>query len=71
VAIHPTGNTSAGLLADENGRVLRRSGAAIPGLYGSGNTTAHTEFGAGYQAGYSLASGMVFSYRAVRELVVS
>ena len=63
----PSGTPSAGLLTDENGQVKHRDGHPIPGLYASGNATAHTEYGAGYQAGMTLAGGMVFSYRAVRE----
>ena len=50
---------------------LHRDGVPIPGLYASGNTTAHTEYGAGYQAGMTLAGGMVFSYRAVREMAAN
>jgi 3-oxosteroid 1-dehydrogenase len=71
VRMYPSGTPSAGLLTDENGRVKHRNGNPIPGLYASGNTTAHTEYGAGYQAGMTLAGGIVFSYRAVREMAAS
>jgi hypothetical protein len=41
----------------------------IPGLYSAGNASAHTEYGVGYQAGHSLASGMTFGYLAVLHML--
>jgi hypothetical protein len=41
----------------------------IPGLYASGNVAAHTEFGVGYQAGLSIAAGMIFSYLAIQHML--
>ncbi len=66
-----SGGASAGLMTDPAARVLHVRGHAIPGLYASGNASACTDFGAGYQAGESLARGMVFSYLAVRHMVES
>jgi 3-oxosteroid 1-dehydrogenase len=63
-----SGGASAGLMTDPAARVLHVRGNPIPGLYASGNASACTDFGAGYQAGESLARGMVFSYLAVRHM---
>ena len=56
--------TSGGLVTDENARVLRADGSAIPGLYAAGNITApvvgHTYPG----AGASIGGGIVFGYVA-------
>ena len=40
----------------------------IAGLYAVGNAAARVEFGAGYQAGLTLASGMTFGYLAAEYL---
>jgi 3-oxosteroid 1-dehydrogenase len=69
IELHPTGSASVGLLADYNGQVIHQRRHPIPGLYASGNVAATTEHGVGYQAGLSLASGMTFSYRAVRHML--
>ena len=49
--------------------MIHQRGHAIPGLYAVGNAAAHTEYGVGYQAGHSLASGMTFGYLAVRHML--
>jgi len=67
--LRPSSIGSAGLSADAAGRVLHVRGHAIPGLYASGNVAARTEYGAGYQAGHTLASGMTFSYLAIRDML--
>ncbi len=58
--------TKGGLLTDEHARVLDTSGAAIPGLYAAGNTTAsvmgHTYPG----AGSTIAPATVFGFLAAR-----
>jgi len=59
---------SAGLLTNRHGQVLHVRGHAIPGLYATGNAAAFVDYGAGYQAGLSLARGMTFSYLAVRHM---
>jgi succinate dehydrogenase/fumarate reductase flavoprotein subunit len=41
----------------------------IPGLYAAGNNSVHTEYGVGYQAGFSLGSAMTFGYLAARHMV--
>lgn len=66
--LHPTALASAGLLADAQARVMHVRGHPIAGLYAVGNAAARTETGAGYQTGYSLASGMTFGYQAARAL---
>ena len=43
-------------------------GNSIPGLYVLGNAAAHLEYGNGYQAGYSLTSGMTFGYLAAQHM---
>jgi 3-oxosteroid 1-dehydrogenase len=68
IELHPSSIGSAGIAADELGRVLHVRGQPIAGLYVSGNAAARTEYGAGYQLGHSLTSGMTFSYLAVRHM---
>jgi 3-oxosteroid 1-dehydrogenase len=63
------GTTSAGLLTNANGQVLHQRRHPIPGLYASGVVAARNEIGAGYQAGINLASGMTFSYLAVKHML--
>jgi 3-oxosteroid 1-dehydrogenase len=65
VELLPSGTAAGGLTADEHGRVVHVRGTPIPGLYAAGNVCAVTEYGVGYQAGLSLASGMTFGYRGV------
>jgi 3-oxosteroid 1-dehydrogenase len=69
VKLHPGSPSSAGLEADVHGRVLHQRRYPIPGLYASGNVAAHTEFGVGYQAGLSIAAGMIFSYLSVLHML--
>jgi hypothetical protein len=71
VELHPAGGSSVGLLADARGQVIHQRRHPIPGLYASGNVAAATEHGVGYQAGFSLASAMTFSYLAVRHMIDS
>jgi predicted oxidoreductase len=68
IELHPSSLSSAGLLVNASAQVLSQRRKPIPGLYALGNTAAHTEFGAGYQAGYSLASSMTFAYLAVENM---
>ena len=68
IELHPTALCSAGLSADPDGRVIHLRGHAFEGLYAVGNAAAHTEYGSGYQTGFSLASGMVFGLQAARHL---
>ena len=68
--LHPTlGTTSAGLLTDQNGQVMHQRRTPIAGLYAAGIVAARSELGAGYQAGLNLASGLTFSYLAVRHML--
>jgi 3-oxosteroid 1-dehydrogenase len=61
--------TAGGLLADEHARVLTPSGQVIDGLYAAGNCSASV-FGRVYPgAGSSIAASMVFSVRAVQDMV--
>jgi len=71
VELHPAGGSSVGLLADARGQVIHQRRHPIPGLYASGNVAAATEHGVGYQAGFSLASAMTFSYLAIRHMIDS
>ena len=48
--------------------VLHQRRHPIAGLYASGVVAARNEIGAGYQAGINLASGMTFSYLAVKHM---
>lgn len=68
IELHPSSLSSAGLLVNASAQVLNQRRKAIAGLYALGNTAAHTEFGAGYQAGYSLASSMTFACLAVENM---
>ena len=40
----------------------------MPGLYAAGNNSVHTEYGVGYQAGFSLGSALTFGYLAARHM---
>jgi len=64
VELLPSGTAAAGLAADDCARVLHVRGHAIPGLYAAGNVAACTEYGAGFQAGLTLMSGLVFGRQA-------
>ncbi|WP_106399331.1 FAD-dependent oxidoreductase [Actinocorallia populi] len=60
--------TKGGLRTDTDGRVLDASGAPIPGLYASGNSSA--SFTGPYYPGPGIPIGtaMVFAYRAVHHM---
>lgn len=69
IELHPTGAGSVGVLTSEWGEVLsQRSRQSIPGLYAIGNVTARVEYGAGYQAGLTLASALTFGYLSARHI---
>ena len=68
VQMHPSAFASGGVRVSTDGQVLNTRLAPISGLYGVGNVAVHAEYGIGYQAGYSLASGMTFGYLAVRHM---
>lgn len=54
--------TCGGLVADENGRVLRKDKSVIEGLYAIGNTAANV-FGKTYPgAGGTICQGLVYGY---------
>lgn len=63
-----SGTSSAGLMTNSKAQVMHMRGHAIAGLYASGNAAACTDFGAGYQAGESLARGLTASYLAVKHM---
>jgi 3-oxosteroid 1-dehydrogenase len=69
IELHPSAFASAGLVTNSAGQVMHQRNRPIPGLYAAGNASAHTEYGVGYQAGHSLASGMTFGYLAVRHML--
>ena len=68
IELHPSAFISHGLLANHHAQVMHVRGMPIDGLYAVGNAAAHTEYGVGYQAGYSLSSGMTFGYVAARHM---
>jgi len=68
VELHPSAFASAGLVANATAQVIGQRQRTIPGLYAAGNNAAHTEYGVGYQAGFSLGSGMTFGYLAARHM---
>ena len=43
--------------------------APVLRTYAVSNVSAHLEYGIGYQAGYSLTSGMTFGYLAVQHML--
>ncbi len=60
--------TKGGLVTDENARVLREDGSAIPGLYATGNVSAAV-MGTKYAGpGATLGPAMAFGYVAARHL---
>ena len=60
--------TKGGLRTDPDGRVLDRSGEALPGLYAAGNTSASFT-GSHYPGpGVPIGSAMAFSHRAVHHM---
>jgi 3-oxosteroid 1-dehydrogenase len=71
VELHPSAFASAGLVTDAGAQVINQRGAPIAGLYAAGNNAAHTEYGVGYQAGFSLGSAMTFGYLAARQMAGS
>jgi len=68
IELHPSAFVSHGLLTNPKAQVMHQRGMPIEGLYAVGNAAAHTEYGIGYQAGYSLSSGMIFGYLAARHM---
>jgi 3-oxosteroid 1-dehydrogenase len=56
--------TRGGVLADEHGRVVHRSGGIIPGLYATGNGAASVMGGTYPCAGGGLGNSAVFGYVA-------
>jgi predicted oxidoreductase len=56
--LHPSVFASSGLVANASAQVINQRGLPISGLYAAGNNAVHTEYGVGYQAGFSLGSGM-------------
>ena len=69
--LRPSSLPSAGLLVNASSQVLNHRRNPIAGLYAAGNAAAHTDYGAGFQAGYSLGSGMTFGYLAACHMAQS
>jgi 3-oxosteroid 1-dehydrogenase len=61
--------SSGGVRTNRHGQVVDACGGGIRKLYAIGNTSAHLEYGIGYQTGYSLTSGMTFGYLAVQHML--
>jgi 3-oxosteroid 1-dehydrogenase len=68
VQLHPAPFASAGLATNGSAQVLDYHDEPIVGLYAAGAAAAHTDYGIGYQAGYSLTSGVTFGYLAARHI---
>jgi 3-oxosteroid 1-dehydrogenase len=66
--LRPSSLPSAGLLVNAAAQVLDQRRRPIVGLYAIGNAAAHTDYGAGFQAGYSLGSAMTFGYLAAQSM---
>jgi 3-oxosteroid 1-dehydrogenase len=63
--------TKGGLLTDEDARVLRTDGSAIPGLYATGNVSASV-MGTKYAGpGATLGPAMTFGYLAARHIATA
>jgi predicted oxidoreductase len=56
--------TNGGLVTDEDGRVLRDDGAAIDGLYATGNVSAAVMGRTYAGAGATIGPAMAFGFRA-------
>lgn len=63
-----TGMCTFGLQTDSHGRVLRRDGSAVAGLYATGNAVATTEF-RGYVTGYANTRNMTMAYQAANAIM--
>jgi 3-oxosteroid 1-dehydrogenase len=63
--------TNGGLDADEHGRVLRKDGSPIEGLYAAGNCTAAVSGNAYPGAGATIGYSMVYGYIAARHAAAS
>ena len=63
--------SSGGVRVNKHGQAVDTHGNAIPKLYAIGNTAAHLEYGIGYQAGFSLTSGMTFGFLAVKHMLTA
>jgi 3-oxosteroid 1-dehydrogenase len=68
VELHPSAFASAGLVTNSHAQVINHRDVPIAGLYAAGNNSVHTEYGVGYQAGFSLGSAMTFGYLAARHM---
>ena len=71
IELHPSAFASAGLVTNAHAQVMHQRNRPMPGLYAAGNASVHTEYGVGYQAGHSLASGMTFGYLAILHMLES
>ncbi len=69
IELHPSAFASAGLVTNVHSQVMHQRNRAISGLYAAGNASVHSEYGVGYQAGHSLASGMTFGYLAILHII--
>ena len=71
VQLHPSGCSTAGIVANTHAQAMHARGTPIDGLYVIGNAAARDEYGVGYQAGFTLASGMTFGYLAVKHMLAA
>lgn len=69
IELHPSAFASAGLVTNTHAQVMHQRNRVVPGLYAAGNASVHSEYGVGYQAGHSLASGMTFGYLAILHML--
>jgi 3-oxosteroid 1-dehydrogenase len=69
IAMYPGDvGTFGGVLADENGRVLRADGEPIPGLYATGNITASVMGRRYLGAGASIGASCTFGFVAANDM---
>ena len=66
--LRPSAASTAGLLTNKHAQVVRHDRSAIKGLYALGNAAARVEYGVGYQAGFTMASGMTFGLQAAKHM---
>lgn len=60
--------TNGGMVTDEDARVLREDGSAIPGLYATGNNSAAVMGRTYAGAGATIGPAMTFGYRAANHV---
>jgi len=63
-----TSGHQGGLVTNGNAQALNVRGKAIPGLYVTGNTTAHSVVGFSFNTGIAIGQSMIFGYVAANQI---